>query len=65
MDEGEGDEKGDVIFSHAESVDRGWIAEQVWAFAIVDGARTYVRKISAKKGKEVQKVRMIYEYKSM
>lgn len=64
LEEGDGDERGDIVFSHAESLDRGWVAEQAWGFAIVDGQRTFVRKISAKKGKEVHKIRMIYEYKT-
>ena len=62
LEEGEGEEKGDVIWSYTEG-ESGWTAEQIWGFQMVEGARKHVRRIVSKKGKEEHKVRLVYDYK--
>lgn len=65
-EEGEGEKVGPSgesrMESFAESTDKGWKADQVWGFMIVDGARYYVRKIVAKKGDETVKIRLVYDW---
>lgn len=63
LEEGEGDEKGDVVISHTESPKNGWDATQIWGFATVEGQRRHVRRIVSKKGKEEHKIRTVYDYK--
>ncbi|KAK4498791.1 hypothetical protein PRZ48_009301 [Zasmidium cellare] len=63
LEEGEGEQKGDVVLSHTESEKNGWIATQVWGFATISGERRHVRRIVSKKGKEEHKVRTVYDYK--
>ena len=48
------------IESYSENSERGWTADQIWGFAIVDGKRYYVRKAVVTKGSEVRKIRMVY-----
>ncbi|CAK4030864.1 hypothetical protein DOTSEDRAFT_71989 [Lecanosticta acicola] len=63
LEEGEGEEKGDVIESWTESLENGWTALQIWGFQMVDGQRKHVRRIVSKKGKEEHKVKLIYDFK--
>lgn len=64
LEEGEGEEKGDIIISHTESPKNGWDATQVWGFATINGERKHVRRIVSTKGKEVHKIRTVYDHKA-
>ncbi|KAF7189316.1 hypothetical protein HII31_09294 [Pseudocercospora fuligena] len=55
---------GDVILSHTESQQNGWVADQVWGFAEVDGQRRHVRRVVSKKGKDVIRVKLVYDHKA-
>ena len=63
----DGDEvKGEVVESYAESVGKEpkWTAEQVWGFEKIGGERRYVRHIVVRKGKEVHKIKTVYDWKA-
>ncbi|KAK8203923.1 hypothetical protein IWZ01DRAFT_486352 [Phyllosticta capitalensis] len=69
MKEGEWDESvtakgGEVVESWVESVDKGWMAWQIWGFELVDGVRRYVRHVvvRGKGGKGVKRVRLVYDW---
>ena len=57
------EEDGQVIQSWAVSQGGGWTAEQVWGFEDVGGKRYYSRRIVVRKKTEVQRVRLLYDYK--
>jgi hypothetical protein len=50
------------IESYVENNGKGWTADQIWGFSIVDGKRYYVRRIVVKKGSEVMKTRLVYNW---
>ncbi|KAG6041552.1 hypothetical protein E4U41_003568 [Claviceps citrina] len=56
----EGD--GRFIWSHVESCDAGWTADQVWGFQRVDGERRYCRNIVVEKGDRRAEFRLVYNY---
>jgi len=61
VDSEKGGPNGEVhIESTVVNEEKGWTAQQVWGFAIVDGTRYYVRRVVVTKGKEVLKVRLVY-----
>ena len=41
----------------------GWTAEQNWGFEEVNGDRRYTRRVCCWKGDQVQRVRLVYDYK--
>ncbi|MCJ1312086.1 hypothetical protein MMC25_005760 [Agyrium rufum] len=41
---------------------KGWVAEQIWGFQEVNGQRYHVRRAEARKGKEIQRARLVYDY---
>jgi len=51
---------------HIESLvvndEKGWTAQQVWGFAVVDGQRYHVRRVLVTKGKDVLRVRLVYNW---
>ena len=60
-------EEGGIAESHVESVGNGWVATQVWGFedqVDVGGERQrrHVRHIVVRKGKEVRRVRLVYDW---
>ncbi|MCJ1306413.1 hypothetical protein MMC25_000055 [Agyrium rufum] len=62
---GEGwlDEDGaERVLSWAESVGGGWTVEQVWGFQEVDGKRYYARNVNCRKGEEVKRARLVYDF---
>jgi len=62
-DEEKGGPNGEVhIESWVENEERGWTADQIWGFAIIDGQRYYTRRVTVKKGDEVQNVRLVYNW---
>ena len=55
---------GEVVEGYVESLTDGWVARQVWGFAVVDGERRHVRRILAQKPKQAdQRIRMVYDWK--
>jgi hypothetical protein len=63
--EGEEETGGPAGESHVESdvvADAGWTANQIWGFAEINGERRYTRRVVVKKGDEVLKIRLVYEY---
>ena len=50
------------VQSWAASQGGGWTAEQIWGFENVKGKRYYTRRVVVRKGKEVQRVRLVYDY---
>ncbi|KAK5135385.1 hypothetical protein LTR08_005327 [Meristemomyces frigidus] len=54
---------GDFIESLVESATDTWTALQLYGFAEVEGARRHVRKVVAKKGNTVERIRLIYDWK--
>lgn len=53
---------GEINFYNDVVAQRGWTGSQVWGFAIIDGKRYYTRRIVIKKGNEVKKIRMVYDW---
>ena len=51
------------ILNHAVNEAVGWVAIQVWGFALINGIRYYTRRVivSKKDGSETLKVRLVYE----
>lgn len=63
--EGEEEKGGPAGEFHIESdvvADAGWNANMIWGFAEIDGERRYTRRIVIKKGEQVLKVRLVYDY---
>jgi len=64
----EGDEEvsGPAGEKHIESwvanEEKGWTADQIWGFAIIDGKRYYVRRVVVTKGDTVLKARLVYNW---
>jgi len=48
--------------SWAVSQGGGWTAEQIWGFEQIDGKRFYTRRVVVRKGQDVQRVRLVYDY---
>ena len=55
--------EGEFMQSYVESYDGGWTANQVWGFEAVGGGRRYVRRIVCRKGEQVERARVVYDYK--
>jgi len=64
--EGEEENGGPNGERHVESFvaneEKGWTAEQIWGFAIVDEKRYYTRRVVVKKGEETLRVRLVYNW---
>ncbi|KAF5698917.1 hypothetical protein FGLOB1_11708 [Fusarium globosum] len=58
----EGD--GKFIQSIAESVDNGWVANQIWGFEEINGERRYVRHILVTNGDKKVTAKLIYDYQA-
>lgn len=62
----EGEEGGPNGETHVQSwvvnEERGWTAEQIWGFAIIEEKRYYTRRVVATKGDEVLVVRLVYDW---
>ncbi|KAI9734364.1 MAG: hypothetical protein M1834_002470 [Cirrosporium novae-zelandiae] len=54
----------EVMESWVKNLDAngGWTAEQIWGFADVKGERRHVRKVIIKKGKDIQRGTLIYDW---
>ncbi|KAK4985521.1 hypothetical protein LTR50_005929 [Elasticomyces elasticus] len=55
--------EGEVIETMDESLSDTWTARQVYGLAEVNGEKKQVRKIVAKKGDQVERIRMVYNWK--
>ncbi|KXL46496.1 hypothetical protein M433DRAFT_157541 [Acidomyces richmondensis BFW] len=53
---------GEVIEAYNESMTDSWNSLVVYGFAVIDGVRRHVRRIVSKKGKQVEKIRMVYDW---
>lgn len=62
----EGAEEGEDGKRHIESwvinEGKGWEAQQIWGFSVLDGKRYYVRRVVVTKGGEVLKARLVYDW---
>ncbi|KZF25955.1 hypothetical protein L228DRAFT_242344 [Xylona heveae TC161] len=55
--------KQDVaIQNYVESLDAGWIANQIWGFELIEGRRHYVRHVVVTKGDKREQARLVYDY---
>lgn len=63
LEKGAGAEGAQHIQNWVVNEKAGWTAEQIWGFAMVNGLRYHVRKFLVRKGDEVVKVRMVYNWK--
>jgi hypothetical protein len=52
------------VQSWAVSQDAGWTAEQIWGFEEIEGKRLYTRRVVVRKANEVERARLVYDYKS-
>lgn len=57
--EGEGK---NLVLSHVESQDYGWVADQVWGFQEVEGERRYCRNIIITKDDQRAEFRFVYDF---
>ena len=53
----------ELVQSWAVSQGGGWTAEQIWGFETVDGKRFYTRRVVVRKGEQVERVRLVYDFK--
>lgn len=64
--DGDEEKAGPEGEKHVESSvvneEKGWKAQQIWGFAIVDGQRYHVRRVVVTKGKEALMVRLVYNF---
>ncbi|GAB1740932.1 hypothetical protein NU219Hw_g6002t1 [Hortaea werneckii] len=53
---------GEVIEAVNESCTDTWTAVQIYGFGNIDGQRKHIRRTVAKKGKQVEKITLVYDY---
>lgn len=51
-----------LIHSRVESIDHGWVQEQTWGFAEVEGQRRHVRRVVVSKGSERRSARFVLDW---
>jgi len=61
-DAAEGEEGERHVESFVVNSEKGWSAVQIWGFAVIEGARRYVRRVVVTKGSEVMKTRLVYDW---
>jgi hypothetical protein len=58
--------EGDVVESFVDNEGKGWTGWQIWGFAELDvddkKERWFVRRFVVRKGVEVQRIRLVYEW---
>jgi len=52
----------DAMHNHIESVDKGWVVDQLWGFEDVQGERRYVRHLVVVKGDKRIERRLVYDW---
>jgi hypothetical protein len=50
------------VQSWAVSQGGGWTAEQIWGFEEIEGKRFYTRRVVVRRGEEVERARLVYDY---
>lgn len=58
-----GTQDSEIVDNYVESQGNGWVARQLWGFQEVNGVRKYARNIVVKKGPQVERITLIYDYK--
>lgn len=53
---------GEVIEAYNESMTDSWNSVIIYGFAVIDGQRRHVRRVVSRKGKQVEKIRMVYDW---
>jgi hypothetical protein len=53
---------GELHIESAVVAEKGWTANQIWGFALIDGKRRYTRRVVVTNGDEVLKIRLVYDY---
>ena len=53
---------GERVQAYAQSVGNGWGATQVWGFEMVGQQRFYTRHVVVRKGKEMKRARLVYDF---
>ena len=53
---------GKYLENHVESTTAGWTAHQVWGFENVEGKRHFVRHVVVRKGSQVERARLVYDW---
>lgn len=51
-----------LIHSRVESVDHGWVQEQTWGFAEVEGQRRHMRRVVVSKGSERRSATFVLDW---
>lgn len=62
LKEGFEDGTTEVIHTWTEHLDSGATTQQAWGFEIIDGQRYYVRHVVARKGDQVARIKMVYDW---
>jgi hypothetical protein len=52
----------EALESYVINEDNGWTAWQIWGIAVVEGARRQVRRVVVRKGTEVKRIRLVYDW---
>jgi hypothetical protein len=55
------DSNGEHVQIFTRGVDGSWKAEQTWGFETIDGVKYHSRRMITYKGKDVERVRYIYD----
>jgi hypothetical protein len=50
------------ILFRVESLERGWVANEVWGFQMINNERRYVRNVVVTSGGKVSRIRMVYDW---
>ena len=53
---------GDLVESYVINEDKGWTAWQIWGITAVNGERRQARRVVVRKGKEVKRIRLVYDW---
>ncbi|KAF2204455.1 hypothetical protein GQ43DRAFT_364513 [Delitschia confertaspora ATCC 74209] len=52
----------EAVESFVKNEERGWTAWQIWGFAVLGGERRHVRRVVVRKGKEVKRIKLVYDW---
>ncbi|KAF3388966.1 hypothetical protein F1880_004231 [Penicillium rolfsii] len=57
-----GEGEGLWMQSFVVNQEKGWTAEQIWGFEIIDGQRHHTRRVAVVKGDQVELSRLVYKF---
>ncbi|KAJ5905367.1 uncharacterized protein N7473_002283 [Penicillium subrubescens] len=57
-----GEGEGLWMQSFVVNEQKGWTAEQIWGFEVVDGQRRHTRRVAVTKGSQVELSRLVYKF---